>query len=45
MVRDTVHLPREMIFLMPEELRKIGEVVQKFPPLRDRPNAEPNRMS
>ena len=44
-VRDTVHLPREMIFLMPEELRKIAEVVQKFPPLRDWPNAGPQPRS
>ena len=31
-VGDTVHLPREMIFLQPEELQKIAEVVQKFLP-------------
>lgn len=38
-VRGTVHRPRQRIFLQPEELRKIAEVVQKFPPLRDWPNA------
>jgi len=33
-VGGTEHLPRQRIFLQPEELRKIAEVVQKFPKLR-----------
>jgi len=39
-VGGTVNRPREMLFLEPEELQKIAEVVQKFPPKTPTPGVK-----